>query len=80
MFKTNFSEHNRMWWHKKDLGVTAPEFLPRVRAWAEPSPESLSKKSEKFFYTVHSVYIKLGVIRMIWACVVCNLDQSRDWL
>jgi len=22
----------------------------------------------------------LGVIRVIWASVVCNLDQSRDWL
>jgi len=22
----------------------------------------------------------LGVIRVIWASAVCNLDQSRDWL
>jgi len=32
------------------------------------------------FNTVYSVYIHLGVIRAIWASVVCNLDQSRDWL
>ena len=32
---------------------------------------------EKFFNTV---YIHLGMIRVIWASVVCNLDQSRDWL
>jgi len=28
----------------------------------------------------NSVYIHLGAIRAIWASVVCNLDQSRDWL
>jgi len=27
--------------HKKDFGVTAPECPPCLRAWAEPSPESL---------------------------------------
>jgi len=32
---------------------------------------------EKFFNTV---YIHLGAIRAIWASVVCNLDQSHDWL
>jgi len=32
------------------------------------------------FNTMYSVYIHLGVIRVIWASVVCNLDQSRDWL
>jgi len=32
---------------------------------------------EKMFNTA---YIHLGVIRVIWANVVCNLDQSRDWL
>jgi len=26
------------------------------------------------------VYIHLGVIRVFWASVVCNLDQSCDWL
>jgi len=26
------------------------------------------------------VHIYLGVIRVIWASVVCNLDRSRDWL
>ena len=25
-------------------------------------------------------YIHLGPIRAIWASVVCNLDQSHDWL
>ena len=34
----------------------------------------------KKFNTVYSLYIYLGVIRVIWASVVCNLDQSRDWL
>jgi len=29
---------------------------------------------------VYSVHIRLGVIRVIWASVVCNLDQRRDWL
>jgi len=29
---------------------------------------------------IQSVYINLHVIRVIWAIVVCNLDQSRDWL
>jgi len=32
---------------------------------------------EKIFNTVH---IHLGVIRAIWASVVSNLDQSREWL
>ena len=32
---------------------------------------------EKIFNTV---YIHLGVIRVIWASVVCNLDQRREWL
>jgi len=35
---------------------------------------------EKNFNAVYSVYILLGVIRLIWTSVVCNLDQSRDWL
>jgi len=26
------------------------------------------------------VYIHLVVIRVIWASVICNLDQRRDWL
>jgi len=34
---------------------------------------------EKIFNTVYSVYIHLGVILVIWATVVCNLDESRDW-
>jgi len=32
---------------------------------------------EKMFNTV---YIYLGSIHAIWASVVCNLDQSHDWL
>ena len=32
---------------------------------------------EKIFNTV---YIQLGAIRVIWASVVCNLDECRDWL
>jgi len=35
---------------------------------------------EKIFNTAYSVYIHLGVIRVIWDSEVCNLDQSRDWL
>jgi len=26
MFETNFSEHNKIWGHKEDLGVTAHKF------------------------------------------------------
>jgi len=29
---------------------------------------------------LNTVYIQLGMIRVTWASVVCNLDQSRDWL
>ena len=28
----------------------------------------------------NTVYIHLGAIRAIWASLVCNLDQSHDWL
>jgi len=35
---------------------------------------------EKMFNTVYSVYIHLGVIRVIWASVVCNLNQRGEWL
>jgi len=35
---------------------------------------------ENIFNTVYSVYSHLWVIRVIWPSVVCNLDQSRDWL
>jgi len=35
---------------------------------------------ENIFNTVYSMHIHLGVIRVIWASVVCNLDQRRDWL
>jgi len=34
----------------------------------------------KSFNAVYLVYIHLGVIHVIWASVVCNLYQSRDWL
>jgi len=36
--------------------------------------------SENVYNTVYSMYIHFGVIRVIQASVVCNLDQSRDWL
>jgi len=32
---------------------------------------------EKIFNAMYSVYNHLGVIRVIWASVVCNQDQSR---
>jgi len=32
---------------------------------------------EKIF---SGAYIHLGVIRVIWAGLLCNLDQSREWL
>jgi len=32
---------------------------------------------DKLFNTVYSVYIHLGMNRVIWAGVVCNLDESR---
>jgi len=35
---------------------------------------------ENILDTVYSVHIHLGVIRVIWASAVCNMDQSRDWL
>jgi len=28
----------------------------------------------------NTAYIHLGVIRVIWASVLCNLDQSREWV
>jgi len=34
---------------------------------------------KNIFNTVYSVYIHLGVIRLIWASVVANLYQSRNW-
>jgi len=34
---------------------------------------------EKIFSAVYSVYIHLGVIRVNWAGLVCNLDWRRDW-
>ena len=34
----------------------------------------------KSFNAVYLMYIHLGVIHVIWASVVCNLHQSRDWL
>jgi len=35
---------------------------------------------EKIFNSLYSVYVHLGLIRVIWASVVCNLDHSGDWL
>jgi len=47
--------------------------------WFSGEAQSYSKilKSENIFKTV---YVHLGVIRVIWASAVCNVDQSRDWL
>ena len=43
---------------------------------------NLLKNPERWknFQYNYSVYIHLGVIRVIWASVVYNLDQSRDWI
>jgi len=41
MFETNFSEHKKISGAQKRFGVTAPNAPPCLRAWAEPSPESL---------------------------------------
>jgi len=43
MFKTKFSEHNKIWEAlKKIWAATSPECPPTcLRAWAESSPESL---------------------------------------
>jgi len=41
MFKTHFSDQNKIWQAQKDLGVTVPECLSCLRAWEEQSPESL---------------------------------------
>jgi len=38
MFETNFSEHNKICGTQKRFGDNCP---PCLRAWAEPSPESL---------------------------------------
>ena len=35
---------------------------------------------ENIFNTEYSVYIHLGLIGVIWASVMCNLDQRGDWL
>ena len=47
--------------------------------WFSGEAQSYPKilKSENIFNTV---YVHLWVIRVVWASVVCNLDQSRDWL
>jgi len=37
------------------------------------------KRWKTFQYSIFSVY-SLGVIHVIWASVVCNLDKNRDWL
>jgi len=39
----------------------------------------LLKNRERWKNFQYSVY-SLGAIRAIWASVVCNLDQSHDWL
>jgi len=40
----------------------------------------LLKNRERWNIFQYNVYIHLGVIHVIWASVLCNLDQSRDWL
>ena len=37
-------------------------------------------KNRERWKNFNTMYIHLGVIRVIWAGVVCNLDQSREWL
>jgi len=41
MFKTNFSERNKIWGTQKRFEGTAPECSPCLWTWVEPSPESL---------------------------------------
>jgi len=47
--------------------------------WASASCSKILN-DKKIFITVNSLSIHLRVIRVIWASVVSNLDQSRDWL
>jgi len=52
MFETILSEHNKIWGAQKRFGVTAPYAAPCLRAWVEPSPESLPlgpRYSENWF-------------------------------
>jgi len=42
---------------------------------AQPAQKSRTVKK----FSIQFTY-SLGVIRVIWTSVVCNLDQSRDWL
>jgi len=41
MFKANFSENNKFRGAQRDLGRMTSDASPCLRAWAEPSPESL---------------------------------------
>jgi len=42
IFETNFYEHNKIWGAQKKIwGQLLPNAPPCLRAWAEPSPESL---------------------------------------
>ena len=41
---------------------------------------SIMLNGEKIFNAVYSEYIHLGMVRVSWASLVCNLDKTRDWL
>jgi len=41
MFKTNFSEHNKIWGTQKRFWSDHPRMSSCLRAWAELLPESL---------------------------------------
>ena len=56
-----------------------PECEKYIQEWKISGQAQVAKKSstvKKF----NTAYIHLGVIRVIWASVLCNLDQSREWL
>jgi len=48
MFITNFSEHNKIWGHKKRFGGRLPRIPPCLPAWAESWPESLPLRAFVF--------------------------------
>jgi len=73
MFKTNFSEPNKVRSHKKDLGVTSPECPPCLRVWAEPSPECLTLGAFVFVQGARyseNVYL---IHNMNSSCRLCKL-------
>ena len=52
-------------------------FQGKLRFFRASTSCSKIVNGEKFFNTM---CIHLGVICVIWTSVVCNLDQSRDYL